>query len=348
MKITNAMFKQALDAQIISQEQQVQLVAFWKACGAEQPKLSMTHVLYYLGGLIAIGAMSVFMTLGWESFGGWGIVAISVCYVGIGLYCTEKFAKQSLAIPAGICATFVVALIPLIVYGLEKAIGWWPDGTPYREYHTYIKWHWVYMELATIVVGSALLWKYRYPFMVMPIAVTLWYLSMDLSPLIAKGTPDFILRANISLIMGLCIIASAFIVDVWSRLQGDYAFWLYLFGVITFWGGLSILMGSGGPFVRFIYFGINLLLIMIGVGLYRSVFVVFCAIGSCSYLGYLASIVFKGSWLFPIALTGIGFMIIYLGILWQKHEAFLNQKLMTLFPSALAERLQCIRASKEG
>src|SRR5256885_14227790 len=39
---------------------------------AAGPRFSFVHVLYYLGGMIAIGAMSIFMTLGWNALGGWG------------------------------------------------------------------------------------------------------------------------------------------------------------------------------------------------------------------------------------------------------------------------------------
>ena len=48
--------------------------ALWDAWTARQvapdvkPRFSITHVLYYLGGMIAIGAMSLFMNLGWERF----------------------------------------------------------------------------------------------------------------------------------------------------------------------------------------------------------------------------------------------------------------------------------------
>lgn len=37
---------------------------------ADAPRFSFVHVLYYLGGMIAIGAMSLFMTLGWNRLGG--------------------------------------------------------------------------------------------------------------------------------------------------------------------------------------------------------------------------------------------------------------------------------------
>ena len=131
------------------------------------PSFDFTHVLYYMGGLIAIGAMTLFMNLGWEKFGGWGIFFIALAYAGIGIKLANNFQNKGHAIPAGICATFVVALTPLAIYGLQQAMGWWPDATPYRAYHIYIKWHWIFMELGTLAVGAVLAWRYRYPFLLM-------------------------------------------------------------------------------------------------------------------------------------------------------------------------------------
>jgi len=56
---------------------------------------------------------------------------------------------------------------------------------------------------------------------------------------------------------------------------------------------------------------------MLGVGvlLVRRVFVIFGVLECCDYLGHLASDVFKSSWLFPIAFSTIGLMMIYLDIL---------------------------------
>ena len=70
---------------------------------------------------------------------------------------------------------------------------------------------------------------------------------------------------------------------------------------------------------------------------------VFGAIGSSLYLGYLASSVFEDSWLFPMALSAIGLLIIYLGILWQKNEQALTDRARSKLPRALQELL----ASKE-
>src|SRR5690606_7462953 len=113
----------------------------------------------------------------WERYGGWGLLAISIAYGLLGIGLTEYLLKRRLRIPAGILAAFTVALTPLAVYALQVALGVWPDATPYRDYHAYVKWHWILMEFATLAVGAILFYRYRLPFLLMPVAVTLWYMS---------------------------------------------------------------------------------------------------------------------------------------------------------------------------
>ena len=338
MTISWAVLEKAVKANIISMNQAKELDAFLTQQNEMAPRFNLTHVLYYMGGMVAIGAMSLFMNLGWERFGGWGLVFISLAYAALGLGLTSRFERKSHRIPAGICATFVIVLTPLMIYGFQKAMGWWPDDTAYRSYHLYIKWHWIYMELGTLAVGIVLAWYYRYPFMVMPIAVTLWYMSMDIAAMLAGGVANFELRALVSMYFGLANVLVAFWVDMRSRSSEDYAFWLYLFGVIAFWGGMTC-QSSDSEMSKFIYLCINLMMILTGVILYRKVFVILGAIGSSMYLGHLASSVFKDSLLFPVALTGIGLAIIYLGVLWQKHENIVTTKARRLLPKSFQELL---------
>lgn len=338
MEVTKKKLKKAVDKNIISLQQADALYEFLIAQPESVPRFTFTHVLYYLGGLIAIGAMTLFMNLGWESFGGAGIFFISLLYAGIGLKLSNSFSSKHLIIPAGICATFVVCLTPLAIYGLQQYIGVWPDETVYKDYHRYIKWHWLYMELGTLAVGTFVAWKYKYPFLIMPIAVTLWYMTMDVTAMISGGDVTWELRKLVSLYSGLLMIVLGFLIDIRLYKKADYAFWIYIFGVIAFWGGLSF-QSSDSELSKFIYFCINLLMIGVGVLLVRRVFVVFGALGCCGYLGYLASDVFKDSLLFPIALTAIGFTIIYLGVLWQKHEKAITQKSRSFLPLSIKELL---------
>jgi hypothetical protein len=340
MELSRDILKDATAEGLLSDQQAEQLWQFLCERGKDTPSFRFTHILYYLGGLIAIGAMSLFMTLGWERFGGWGLFSIAIAYAVVGFWLTEYFLRGESKIPAGIMATFVVVLTPLAVYGLQAAAGWWPAGHVYREYHTHIDWRWVLMELATLATGTILLWRYRLPFLVMPVAVTLWYMSMDLTPfLFSAADVSWELRKLVSLWFGLLMTLLAFWVDIRARHEKDFAFWLYLFGVLAFWGGLSM-MRSDSELSKFLYLCINLSMILVGATLSRRVFAVFGGIGTAGYLGHLAYDVFKDSMMFPFVLTLIGLGVIYLGVVWQRHEETISATLRGLLPLPMRELIE--------
>ena len=141
MDVTKKNLNEAAEANLISTQQVDPLYAFLVAQSDDIPRFTFTHVLYYLGGLIAISAMTLFMTLGWESFGGAGIFVISAIYAGIGLKITNVLSHKHLVIPAGVCATFVVCLTPLAIYGLQQWLGVLPEAHAYRDFHQDINWY---------------------------------------------------------------------------------------------------------------------------------------------------------------------------------------------------------------
>ena len=340
MKIDRNSLDEAAREGLISSEQAEPLWQFLRDQSRNTPGFHLTHILYYLGGLIAIGAMTLFMTLGWERYGGWAIFFIAIAYGVIGLALAEYFLRRGLSIPAGIMGAFVVALTPLAIYGLQQALGFWVDNAHYRDYHIYIRWNWLLMELGTLASGAVLLFRYRLPFMVMPVAVTLWYMSMDLAPFLFHDLDlNWDLRKLVSVWFGLAMILFAFWVDVRSRREKDFAFWLYLFGVLAFWGGLS-LMNSDSELNKFLYCCINLAMILVGALISRRVFAVCGGFGVAGYLGYLSYDVFKDSLLFPFALTFIGLAVVYVGIVWQKHEQELTRKLRAMLPEGIRRMVE--------
>lgn len=336
MQNTKQALRQAVQDNIITDDQAQALARIFDKQDDETPRFVFTHILYYFGGLMAIGAMTLFMNLGWEAFGGAGIVSMSIFYALVGIKVTQIFADKNLPIPAGICAAFVVFLTPLAIYGLQHWLGVWPDNSVYRDYHTDVKWHWLYMELGTLAAGCIALWKYRYPFLMLPIAATLWYLTMDVTAIISGGDYNWDLRSLASIYTGLLVIGLAIWIDIRSRGKADYAFWVYIVGVLAFWGGLSS-QHSTSEWSKFLYFWTNLAMIGVGAILVRRVFVVFGAIGCVGYLGHLAWNVFSDSWLFPVALSAIGFGVIYLGVLWQRHKTAITAALRRRLPVVLQQ-----------
>ncbi|MDR2852800.1 MAG: DUF2157 domain-containing protein [Burkholderiaceae bacterium] len=314
-----------------------------RSAHAEAPALRPAHILYYLGGLVAIGAMTLFMTLGWERFGRGGLLAITLVYALIGWGITEWLLRQNLRIPAGLSAAFTLVLVPLAVYAVQGALGLWSteaDRWAYRDYHRWVDGRWLTMELATLAVGALMLWRYRLPFLVMPIAGTLWYMSMDLARLLTScaGCRDLWgAYKMVSALFGLIVLLAALAVDLRTRRarrEGrDYAFWLYLAGLMAFWGGLTA-MDANSEWGKFGYLCINLLLIAVSAVLSRRAFAVFGGLGVAAYLGYLAWNVFRDSLAFPFVLTLIGAAIIGLGILWQRNEHALTQRLRSALPRA--------------
>lgn len=198
------------------------------------------------------------------------------------------------------------------------------------------------MEFATLAAGTIALWRYRLPFMVMPVAVTLWYMSMDLTPFLFGGDAAqfFSDRGKlVSMWFGIAMTLVAFWVDVRSLKSKDFAFWLYVYGVLTFWGGLSS-MDSNSEFNKFLYCCINLSLIALGAALSRRVFAVFGGIGVALYLGHLSHTVFKDSMLFPVALTAIGLLVVAAGVYWQRHETRIGTWLRSFLPARVRELVE--------
>jgi MFS family permease len=360
LRIERRHLEEASDAGIVTREQADRLWAFLvervaaaPAASEHGPRFTLTNVLYYLGGMLAIGAMSLFMTLGWEGFGGLGVFFIALLYIGVALLLARRFERQGLAIPMGIMAALAVVLVPLAVWGLQHALGLWADAKGaehYRQYHDVIDWRWVTLELATLLAGVLMLYRWRAPFLLMPVAVTLWYMSMDLALLLLPpdvkpwSESEWLFRKWFSVAFGLVTVLVAFWVDLRSRRTLDYAFWLYLFGLLVFWGGLGSL-GSDRLAGKLVYLAINLGLVLIGAVLVRRAFTVFGAIGVATVLADISWRYFKESWLFPIALTAIGLAVVYLGIWWSRNETRFARGLQALLPADLRELIASRRAS---
>lgn len=314
-------------------------------------KFGGTHVLYYLGGLLAIGAALLFTTLAVEALGMGALFGLSLLYAFFAIGAAIRFERKGLGVPAGIFATLAIALVPLAVFALQHLLGFWADGRHaqhYRDFHRWIDWRWLIMELSTLAVGAVMLWRFRYTFLVMPIAITLWYMGMDVVPALilqADGGDWYYsgasweLRKKISLAFGLIMVLFAFFVDLRSRHSKDYAFWLYLFGLLTFWGALTS-MGSGLLVGKLIYLAINLLMIFIAAILGRRVFAVFGGIGVVLILGNMSWGMFRDSFAFVAVLTLLGFALIGAGVWWSKREMEIVAKVRAMLPRDLRELLE--------
>jgi hypothetical protein len=293
---------------------------------ASEAHFEAAHVGYYCGALLVIGAMGWFMTSGWDSFQGWQLFAIAFLYAAVFVVVGKRlWLKPLFRIPAGLLITVAVCMVPLAVYGLERQFHLWPSTDPgsYTRFHPYINASWVLMEVATVMASVVALRYFPFPFLTAPAAYALWYMSMDLTALLFKKNWTWPQLCKISIVFGLIMLLVSYWLD--RRTKLDYSAWGYLFGLLTFTGGLSLL-GSGSQLGKLGYCLIHVGLIVASLVLQRKVFLVFGGLGVFFYLCNEAYTYFRNSTAFPFVLSLIGIAVIFAAMQYKKNEAALQRK----------------------
>ncbi len=318
--------------------------ACWNALQAVQSPLSSTplsKLLFYAGSLVVIASMTWLMTLGWETFGDLGMLAIAMVYSLIFTFCGSLLWNKSknrgdLRVPGGLFITMAVCMTPLIVYSLQSYLHLFPEKTPdhYTNFYYQISSSWIWMELATIFTGMLALHFVRFPFLTLPIFVSSWFFTMDVIPLLVGNDITWDQKNWISLFFGIILLSVSCFID--QKSKKNYAFWGYLFGTLVFWGALSSLSWeSNSEIILFIYLILNLFLMIASIVVKRKILLVFGVIGFSSYLGHLAYDLFKNSIGFPFALSAVGLLIIYSGLLYQKHRSRIESYIIDKIPVRL-------------
>lgn len=340
----------AANAGAISATDLERLLVFLSEREAQEPvsaaaapaKFDAAHLLWYAGALIVIGAMGLFSTVAFSQMGGGALTLCAMAYaIGFTLVGHYLWHDKNLRVPGGLLVAVAVSMAPLAVYGIQDQLGWWGKfGKPgtVNDFYVWIKGSWIFMDVATVAAGVVALRYYRFPFIVALIAVALWFMSMDLVPWFAGVNHfDFAMQRRVSIWFGFLVLAVAWAVDYRSR-DGDFAFWLHLFGLLIFWGGITS-SDSATELGRAVYCLFNAGLLALAVILMRRAYAVFGALGICFYFGHLASAVFKNSLLFPFALSLIGIVVIATGLLYHRKE----QAIAAWFAAHLPEAVLRLR-----
>jgi hypothetical protein len=308
-----------------------------RAPAYQPPRYDIVHLLWYAGALIVLGAMGMFST---TAFGLWGdkaLLTTALLYAAAFLAAGAYLWRRGLRTPGGLLVTCAVGMAPLAIFALQSLYNHSPVDAPqgYRDFYVWIKSSWLPMELGTIASALLALFFFPFPFLTMIIAFCLWFMSMDLTPWL-MGAENFSWeqRETVSMFFGLAVMAVAWLIDLEKWKDGDFAFWLHLFGLMAFWGGLTSRHG-GDEFGKAVYCLINVGLIFLSLFLMRRAYAVFGAIGVTMYLGHLAWDVFKDSILFPFALSGIGVALIAFGLLFHKYGKSVGGTLGELMPAHL-------------
>jgi len=342
IKADKEQLARAVSAGVLQEGQDQALFQFLQAQSPSRPSFQLSHVAYYFGALLIIGAMSWLMNEAWERAGDVALLLVALTYMALFLLCARHLWQKELHIPGGLLGAVVVSLTPLAVFAFSRLTGLWPFNEPKGGYHGFYVWvnaSYLLMEMATVLVGLLVLRLLPFPFITLPMAVALWFMSMDLTE-VALGEITWRGRSLVSLCFGFNLLLVSLLVD--GRSKQDFAFWGYLAGLAAFWGGLTS-MDSGSEFGKAFYCLINIGLMGCSLLLRRPVFMVFGALGVAAYLSHLAYKVFSDSLLFPFVLTLLGLGLIAFGIFWQKRREVLTQALLGYLPQELLALLPALR-----
>jgi hypothetical protein len=227
----------------------------------------------------------------------------------------------------------------------------------YAAFHIVASRNYVWMEVGTILAGLGALWFFRFPFLVMPIAVSLHYMAVDITELMygEAGWEMLDLKMGwVTMWFGLAMLLVAYLVD--RRTREDFAFWLYLYGAGTFWFGLSALAAMErityleidvhGPSMH-LYAVICIGMMLLSVLLQRRALIIFGAFGLLGYFGWLAWEVFADSLIFPFLMTVVGLAVIWLGVEYRKHHEQLDRAVLEKIPSRVRRWLPASRTRPE-
>jgi hypothetical protein len=341
MRYSDVDLQGAASAGVISTADMDRLLAFLaRGSTARTPaaRFDAAHLLWYAGALIVIGAMGLFSTVAFSQMGGGALTTCAIVYAAaFAVAGHHLWHRRKLRVPGGLLIAVAVSMAPLAVYGIQSKLGWWSwFGNPgtVRDFYIWVKGSWIFMEIATVIAGVVALRFFRFPFIVAIIAVALWFMSMDLAPwLFDVAHSDFEMRRRVSVCFGLGMLVVAWVVDYRSR-DGDFAFWLHLFGLMAFWSGITATTGAT-EVGRALYCLFNVGLLFVSVIVMRRVYAVFGAIGISFYLGHLAGVVFKNSLLFPFALSLIGIGVVAAGLIYHRKQPAIAAWLAANLPQAV-------------
>ncbi|BCS89332.1 DUF2157 domain-containing protein [Pseudodesulfovibrio sediminis] len=335
MKYTNKDLDWAVEKQIIAAETRDDLVAAFVKKNEHKPSLSFANVFFYLGGLIVIMSMTMFVGSVWDDMGGGSHLFVALLYALVFLSVGNWLWRKGQRIPGGILITAAVCMTPMAVWGFQEITGLWVYYKSGEDLFAWMAAGWLFMYVATVITGLVALRFYRFPFITMPIACALWFMVMDLVPIILYGDITWGRSWLVSVWFGLAMVVGSFLID--RRIKEDFAFWGYLFGMIAFWGGLTVMYIDYLP-EMFFYCCINVGLMIVSVLLQRRIFVIFGSIGVFLYFWFLVDRVFNDVFGF-FALSVIGLVVMFLGFQYHKHKHFIEEKVIRALPEGVRNTL---------
>ena len=238
------------------------------AMNAVRAPWSNASFLAYLGGLTILVSVLALLSIEAADHGAGGLVGWSALVLAILAGLAFLSRRNGRSVTAGLFALSAVAAFVVFFGALLQWFGWLPhtNGGVFRGFRFWL----LVLELAAVVAATVALRIFRFPLLVLVVAVASWFFVTDL---ISDGG-DW--SAIVTIAYGLALLAIATASD--SGGSRVYGFWLHVVAGLTIGGGL-LWFFHGGDFDWAVIGVVAVLYIALGDRLLRSSWVVLAAWG---------------------------------------------------------------------
>lgn len=194
------------------------------------------QALVGLGVALVIGAHAWWSTTGYEAMGIGIVLALTLLWQAGFLTAAEAAKRRGHNLLEAGFAAVVAFYTPLTIYSIERLLGVRFENNRYKDFYPWISGGWVFMELGSIAVAAVLLYRYRRPFLLLPMTLFTGFLFMDATArIIGEGLDDEKTLTRVVLAGGIALGLGAVGLDYlgWRR----FAFWPHLVSIwLVAWG----------------------------------------------------------------------------------------------------------------
>ena len=293
-------------------------------------------IAYSAGALLVVFALGWFLAERWRDLGAWGVLAVSAGYAIAFAVTAATLARRGFTVASGLTATLAVAMTPVWTFALLRLAGEWPiraSDDPLSQYEPWIATRWIILELATIAVALGTIRRVPFFTVALPIAAAFAALLVHVGTALGDPYTAWYLGPFYLCVVGTVMLAVAYEVDRRQDPDEDYALWFYIAGVAVLLVGYMQVWNRIGwwrhalPLVAVAF-------VLAAIYLRRRVLLVAAGLAGFGYLAYLAFDVFDGVLALPIALAGLGLLVIAATVWMQRRFPVLVARVSDDTPSA--------------
>jgi hypothetical protein len=289
-----------------------------------------------VAGLAGAAVAAWLLLLVWERFGAGGGFALAAIYGGLLARGAFWLVRRAHPTAASVLASAAVAMAPVAVHALQDWTGVGADrGAAPDTLAGWVGSHGFPAAFAAVVAALLALRALALPALSAVSVAAAWFLAQDGAPLAFGPSPTWNERALLSSLFGALALATGLLVD--GRTRRDHSRWIYLAGLVAFWGGLTTYhSGSSASLAVGAY--VNGALVAAALLLRRRAFAVFGLVGLAGVAGRLANDALDDA-VVPFAFAAIGLAAAAAAVVYRRYEDVWSRAVLARFPETLRRLL---------